>query len=130
MALRVVPGRGEEIGRTVLARQIGGAGVGTHQEHAGGRDRPHHGQHHVGIHHAGDDRHLVALPQFARGLHTDFGLELVVFLDDLHGYAAQLAAALLHGQHEAVQLVLAQHGAGAGQCRQQADFHIGHRGGR
>ncbi|MNS90057.1 hypothetical protein D3C72_1240910 [compost metagenome] len=128
VALGIVPGRGKEIRRTVLAGQVGRARVGPHQEHAGGGHRPHHGQHHVGIHHAGNDGHLVALHQLARGLHAHLGLELVVFLDDLHRHAAQLAAALFHGQHEAVQLVLPQHRAGAGQCGQQADLHLGHRG--
>jgi len=70
------------------------------------------------------------LHQLARGLHAHFGFELIVFLDDLHRHAAQPAAALVHGQHEAIQLVLAEHGAGAGQGRQQADLHIGQGRGR
>ena len=62
---------------------------------------------------------------FLDELRADVGLELVVLLDHRDRDAAELAAVLLHREHERVVLILAERGAGSGKGGNVADFDFG-----
>jgi hypothetical protein len=63
--------------------------------------------------------------EFAGDLVADFRFELVVLLQHRDGLAAEFAAGLLERQHEAVDLVLADHRHRSGQSGREADLDLG-----
>src|SRR5690606_28032917 len=90
-----LPGRRKDVGLASFARYGSGPRVGGNGHHARFDDLRKLGHEHVRVAHAHDGIDMIALYQLARNLYARFGLDLIVFLYDGNGLAAQLAAVLV-----------------------------------
>ena len=112
----VLPGDVEVMRMAAAPGERGGPGVGADQHHAGVDHRLEHRHHHIGEHGAHDDVGAVALDQRLGLADGHVGLQLVVHHDQVDVEAAELAAALLQRELEAVADVGSE---GRGRARQR-----------
>lgn len=119
----IVVERGREhVGRTHLAGELRRAGIGDHRDRLCLNQRLQRAQHDVRPDVTGNEVDVIGFEQFLRLLHADFGLLLVVLVNDLNRQAAELATEMIEPELKRVFHVGADRAGGPAERTDKPDF--------